>query len=155
MKKYFMFKLSFKKALLLIAVGTLLLAPAVMAAGLLPDSENGTGKAAEAVCKNITSGNCGNYSLTDMMTVFVKISNWILGVVGAVVLLFFVYGGFRLILSGGSEENVKKGKQILIGAVIGLCIVFSSFLIIKFATTLIGVDSSYTKDDSLQVTIPK
>jgi hypothetical protein len=83
---------------------------------------------------------CGNYSLNDMLTLGVNIANWILGIVGALALLFFVYGGFTFILSGGSEEKVKEGKTILTNAIIGLAIVFCSYLIIQFVTgNLLGV----------------
>lgn len=81
---------------------------------------------------------CGNYSLDDFMLLAVKISDWILGIVGSVALLFFVYGGFMFTLSGGSSERVDKGKKILLGAVFGLILVFASYLIIQFSMDAIG-----------------
>lgn len=146
-----MLKKSFQKIFLTAVVGILLLAPAVMAGGILP-AETGTGDTTK--CKEINpDGSCGNYSLNDMTQVLINVSDWILGVVGSVALLFFVYGGFVFILSGGSEEKVKQGKQILIGSIIGLFIVFGSFLIIKYAEKFLG--TQYTEDDTLQVNIPK
>jgi len=62
----------------------------------------------------------------------VNAANYILGIVGALTLLMFIYGGFTWILSGGSADKVKKGKDIILGSVIGLLIVFSSYMIINY-----------------------
>jgi hypothetical protein len=128
-----MFKINFKKTILSVIVfGILAIAPAVLAEGVLP-AEHGTGETACA-----SPNGCGNYSLNDIITFGVNVSQWILGIVGSVALLFFVYGGFVFILSGGNEERVKLGKKILIGSVIGLAIVFTSYLIIQFSMSLLG-----------------
>lgn len=146
-----MFIKTFQKIFLTAVIGALLLAPAAQAAGILP-AESGSGSTAK--CKEINpKGNCGNYSLNDMMQIFINVSNWILSVVGSVALLFFVYGGIIFIFSGGSEEKVKQGKQILIGSIIGLFIVFGSFLIIKYSQQFLG--AQYTGKETLQINLPK
>ena len=38
--------------------------------------------------------------------------------------LVILYGGFTILTSGGSESRYEKGKDAIIGAVIGLFIVF-------------------------------
>ena len=73
----------------------------------------------------------------------VNVATFILGIVGALTLLMFVYGGFTWILSGGSSDKVKKGKDIIIGSVIGLLIVFSSYMIIQYVVN--DVFNSTTK----------
>ena len=50
-----------------------------------------------------------------------------LGVVGALALVMFIYGGFTLLISGGSQERVKKGRDVLMWATIGLIVVFGSY----------------------------
>jgi hypothetical protein len=85
-----------------------------------------------------SKNNCGDYTLDDFMVLAVNISNWVLGIVGSVTLLFFIYGGFMFVLSGGSEERVKNGKSILLNSIIGLVIVFTSFLIIQFIMSSLG-----------------
>ncbi len=50
-----------------------------------------------------------------------------LGIVGAIALLFFVYGGFLLLTSGGASEKVTKGRDTLMWATFGLIIVFGSY----------------------------
>lgn len=58
-----------------------------------------------------------------------------LGVLGAAALLMFVYGGFLWMFSGGSEEKVKKGRQIFVWAVLGMAVILSSYSILNFIFT--------------------
>jgi len=57
----------------------------------------------------------------------------VLGVVGAIALFMFVYGGMYMLTSAGSPEKVKKGKDVLIWAVIGLAVIFGSYYLVDFA----------------------
>lgn len=82
----------------------------------------------------------GNYSINDLMGVVIRVSKYILGIVGALTLLIFVYGGIMFLISAGNQESVKKAKDILTAAIVGLVIVFASFLIIKFVLSALGVD---------------
>ena len=84
----------------------------------------------------ISDGNC---TLNDFVTIGIRVSQIILGVVGSLALLAFVYGGVVWLLSGGSSEKVTRGKQVMIGAVIGLFIVFASYTIMRFVATALGV----------------
>ena len=82
----------------------------------------------------------GDYTLNEMMQVFVNVSEWILGIVGSLALLMFIYGGVMFLISGGSAEKVTQAKQIIAGAVIGLVIVFTSYIIITFAAQALGIE---------------
>jgi len=75
-----------------------------------------------------------------MVSVAIKIANLILGIVGSLSLLAFVAGGLMMMLSAGNAEWVTRGKQTLIGAVIGLIIVFTSYTIIYFVFQSLGID---------------
>lgn len=113
----------------------------VNAAGILPtESDNAkcppdpnTGKPIE---------NCGNYSLNDTVSTAVKVSEFILGIVGSLALLAFVAGGLMMMLSAGNAEWVTRGRQTLIGAVVGLAIVFTSYAIIQLVFTSLGVENA-------------
>ncbi len=50
-----------------------------------------------------------------------------LGVVGAIALIFFIWGGFQMLTSGGNSERVSKGRDTLMWAALGLIIVFGSY----------------------------
>lgn len=61
-----------------------------------------------------------------------RIINAVMGLIGSVALLMFIYGGFTWLVSGGNPEKVKKGKDILIWSAIGLVIIFSSYALVNF-----------------------
>jgi hypothetical protein len=82
-----------------------------------------------------TSYNC---SLNDFVRIGTNAANIIFGLVGSLALLFFVYGGIMWLLSGGNPERVKKGTEIIKNAVIGIVIVFTSYMIINFILTTVG-----------------
>jgi|GEM_PF-3345840 len=83
-------------------------------------------------CPEGYDGNCGNYSLNDLIRIAVNISRWILGISGSVLFAMFIYGGFTWILAAGSSEDIKNGKEIIKNAVIGLIIIFSAYTAINY-----------------------
>ncbi|MFH0873769.1 MAG: pilin [Candidatus Komeilibacteria bacterium] len=56
----------------------------------------------------------------------------ILGIVGAVALLAFIWGGLLWMTSLGNADRVKQGKETLIYATIGLLVIFISYSVINF-----------------------
>jgi hypothetical protein len=60
-----------------------------------------------------------------------------LGIVGTVALVIFVWGGFLWLTSGGSPEKIKKGRDTLVWAILGLIVVFGSYIILKYVITAI------------------
>ena len=76
-------------------------------------------------------GNCG---VTDILAVFINLAEFLLGIVGAVALGYFVYGGFVFILSRGNKGEVDKAFGILRSAVIGIFIIFLSGVFVRFTT---------------------
>ena len=85
---------------------------------------------------------CGDYEVNDFLQLGVNISNFILGIVGSLALLAFVVGGVMFLASGGNKNLVDRGKATIIGAVIGLVIVFASYTIISFAADAMGVKTN-------------
>jgi uncharacterized membrane protein YjgN (DUF898 family) len=61
-----------------------------------------------------------------------KIINALLGVVGIIMVILFIYGGFLWMTAGGNEERVKKATQVLSRAVIGLIIILLAYSISYF-----------------------
>lgn len=87
---------------------------------------------------------CGECRFSRLLGLFVMVSKWILGLSGTAALLVFVYGGFFWIISGGDSARVERGKNALTGAVIGVIIVLTSWLVINFtleALTGKGIDA--------------
>jgi len=77
-----------------------------------------------------TCGNSGECELSDIMIVISNIGNWVLGVIGGVVFLIYIYGGVMLIGIPGwdTAERKNKAKKMLSGATIGLLIVMFSYV---------------------------
>jgi len=93
-------------------------------------------------------GNLGSCSLDDLLTVFVNIGNFVVGIIGGVVLLMYVVGGFYWLASAGRKEWVDTGKKYMTISTAGLLIVMFSYLIIyaiKGALVLgtVSVDENY------------
>jgi len=93
----------------------------------------------------ISSGNC---TLCNMLQVVINIGTFIQGIVGSICLLFFVYGGFVWLTSGGAQEKVKKGREIITNSIIGMLIVLLAYFIVM---TIINVVSGTTWDWSTYI----
>jgi len=126
----------FKKILLSLVIFTALLFPSS-----LPIWAQTTTPTVTFVDTSASKYDKGDYTLDDMVMIMVRASSWILGIVGSLTLLMFIYGGFMFLISAGSSEKIGKAKTILIAAVIGLAIVFGSYLIIKFFLQTLGIEN--------------
>ncbi len=60
-----------------------------------------------------------------------KIISAVLGIVGSLALLMFVYGGIVWMTAGGAEKRVEEGKGIIRNSVIGLVIIFLSYTLVN------------------------
>jgi len=101
----------------------------------------------DCVCRD--SGNC---SLDDILQVFVNITILILGLIGSIILLMFVYGGFLWITAQGEAKRIEKGKDTITHAVIGFAIILLSYTLISFliaslAGDQVGEDDSDTLEE--------
>ncbi|MFH1822570.1 MAG: pilin [Patescibacteria group bacterium] len=84
----------------------------------------------------------GDCQVNDFIVVAVRASEIILGIVGSLALLMFIYGGVMFLISAGNSEKVSQAKQIILGAIIGLVIVFTSWMIINFSMTALGYNQA-------------
>jgi len=50
----------------------------------------------------------------------------------------FIYGGLTWMLSGGNEELVKKGKNTVMWAALGIALIFTSYALVRFVIETIG-----------------
>lgn len=85
----------------------------------------------------------GNCSITDMLAVFGNAVEFLLGIVGAVALGYFIWAGFKLIYGMGRPDAIKSALAMMKNAVIGIVIIFSAGLIVRFTLrALTGGNSS-------------
>ena len=61
------------------------------------------------------------------------IINSLLGLIGVATFALVVYAGGLWITAAGNEEKVTQARKILLGAVLGLIIIFTAYMIVNFA----------------------
>ncbi|MEK7620420.1 MAG: hypothetical protein AAB413_04260 [Patescibacteria group bacterium] len=91
-------------------------------------------------------GNLGDCTLDDILTVFVNIGNYVVGIIGAVVLLMYIAGGFYWLASAGRKEWVDKGKKYMTISTVGLLIVMFSYLGIYALKGSLQYGNAYMSD---------
>jgi hypothetical protein len=74
----------------------------------------------------------GCCSLCDIINTAMNIGKFVIGIIGSIILVYFIYGGIYMISSGGDSGKVKKGKDIIINSVIGLAIVMFAYVLVFF-----------------------
>lgn len=61
----------------------------------------------------------------------------ILGITGSVALLMFVWGGFQWLFSAGEAERVKKGKDTIKWAVLGLVVIILAYMLVSTVISIL------------------
>ncbi len=110
--------------------------PLAYGQGILPAATGTTTPS----CKGGDTTYCGDYGVNDFVQLAVNISQWILGIVGSLALVMFIYGGLMFLISAGSSDKIAEARKIIVAAAIGLIIVFASYLIIKFVLLSLGLN---------------
>jgi hypothetical protein len=108
---------------------TILLSLALLIA-LIP-----TAQAASILPKCVDEGYC---TLCDILQTAINFGQFLLGIVGSLALLMFVYGGLTWLTSGGEPDKITAGKKILINSVVGLAITFFAYAIIIFVVSTLA-----------------
>ncbi len=72
---------------------------------------------------------------TDIKVIMGNTIKVVMGIVGSITLVIFLYGGFLWLTSGGNSEKIQKGLQAMLWAGIGIIVVFSSYAIITLILT--------------------
>jgi len=60
-----------------------------------------------------------------------NLAKFITGIIGALALLFFIYGGLMWILSGGEKKRIETGRNSIVYSVIGLVITIGAFALVN------------------------
>ena len=82
-----------------------------------------------------TGSEAGIESGRELPEIVGSIINIVLGFLGIVLLVYLIWGGFKWMTSGGSEEGVTEAKTMIKNAIIGLIIVVVSYAIANFVLT--------------------
>lgn len=62
-----------------------------------------------------------------------------LGIIGAIALAMFVYGGFRWLTAAGNDKSIQAGRDTLLWAGIGLILIFLSYIAVGYVMQVLGV----------------
>ncbi|MFZ2189293.1 MAG: pilin [Candidatus Magasanikiibacteriota bacterium] len=68
----------------------------------------------------------------------------LLSFLGMIFLAYTVYAGYLILMSGGEEEKVNKGKSIIKYSVIGLLIILSAYSLTSFVYRILTGDAERT-----------
>jgi len=71
---------------------------------------------------------------------------------GIVMVAFTVYAGALILLSGGEEDKITKGRDILVQSVIGLVIILSAYGITRMVSLFL--DTRYEDNPSPCINLP-
>ena len=81
----------------------------------------------------------GAATLACIFPLLATIIYWALFFVGAAAVIMIIIGGIRFITSGGDAKRVEGAKKTIAFAILGLVLVFTSFLIVNLIAQITGV----------------
>jgi len=90
---------------------------------------------------NPTDGNVLGFTTTVSAVI-----NYLIGFLGLIALVVVLVGGFKWMTAGGDEKKVKAAKDTLIAGVVGLIIVLSAWVIVRF---VLGIGAVVQSNDFL------
>lgn len=129
-----------RRHLILILLGFFLLVTPAFASQIC-SGDNCTSDEVGVFMQHI-SGSCGNTgdcSVDDIMTVFYNVGNYVLSIIGAIVLVLYVIGGLFLLTARGDKSKVSKGFKFISTSTVGLLIVLFAYAGVKtLESTLMG-----------------
>lgn len=70
--------------------------------------------------------------------------NAVLVLVGAIAVIYLIYGGLTYMTAGGDAEKATKGRTVLVNAIIGIVIVVIALVVVQFVQRYFGTGTSAT-----------
>ncbi|MBI4407326.1 MAG: hypothetical protein HY565_02385 [Candidatus Kerfeldbacteria bacterium] len=86
----------------------------------------------ETVQDNTRLGGYDNVATEGPIVTASLVINILLGLLGTLALCLTVYAAFLWIIARGNEEDVTKAKDILMGSVVGLLVVLSTYTFMNY-----------------------
>lgn len=90
----------------------------------------------------IQDGSCTLPQMEQGITLFIS---RLVGLIGAVALLYLIYGGLRWLTSGGVAKNIEDGKNAIKGSLIAIIIALLAGVFIRFYTEELFQVKEYTQ----------
>jgi hypothetical protein len=76
--------------------------------------------------------------VTDLGSLFQIVFNFLIGIVGALAIIFLIIGGIRYILAHGDEKATKSAKDQITAALVGLVIALLAVVIVIIVGNILG-----------------
>ena len=95
----------------------------------------------DGALKDAGKGIYGDETLPDGNTLVViigKVIRVLLSFIGVILVMIIIYAGFMWMTAGGNEDQVKKAKEWLKNAIVGLVISLSAYAISAFVVSKFG-----------------
>jgi len=77
-------------------------------------------------------------SFSSLEALIANIVKSMLGLTAVLAVGFIVYGGFLYITAAGDDSQIKKGKEALMGAIIGIIVIGLAYAIVQFVIGAVG-----------------
>lgn len=80
-------------------------------------------------------------NLVQILTYFIPVINTLLFLIAPIILVaMFVFGGYKRLMAADNPKAVQESNQTIFWAVIGIVVVFLSYLIVQLVASLIGIN---------------
>jgi hypothetical protein len=104
-------------------------------------------------CGGPGQAECG---LRDLIFTVERIVNFLLSWAWLISILFILYAAQQMILSGGNQENLSKGKETLKNALLGFFLIMIAFVLINFVINIVtGQGNSGSSYNIFRDLLPK
>ncbi len=99
---------------------------------LTPEEEAAFIKATKANLESSIRTSFNKTGTTDPKIYVGRIISGVMGVLGSLTLIMFVYSGFLWMTATGDAGKVEKARDIAVWSTLGIVVIFSSYAIIRF-----------------------
>ena len=90
---------------------------------------------------NETSKEAGVSTQRELPEVIGSIIQWVLGIVGIILLVMFVYGGVLYATSAGNEDKLETAKKVMLYAILGIVIIALAFVLTRYIISALFVSA--------------
>jgi len=71
-------------------------------------------------------------------TILDRITNWLLGILLAIAVIFLIIAGYYFVTSMGDPERIKKSRDFVLWALVGVVVGLASKAMVTFIEKVIG-----------------
>lgn len=92
---------------------------------------------------NLVEQSSPNLANTNVGGIIDILLTYIFPAAGIAMLLYLIWGGFQIMLSGGNPKNIEDGKGKITNAIIGFVLVFAAYWIVQIVAIALGLTTTF------------